>query len=129
MAELRLPVVDFSPLILRSTSILNFQLHSFGNVAKEKINDSQFTINLGNDDDEYIDMGSDDDFDHVQSFLLADLLGGSSDLINVVLNVSDIGDNDGIYFGSDDDFPPKFSWLLDTSASQRRAAAQFPSLY
>ena len=76
-AELRLPVVDFSPLIWPLSSILSFQLRSCGNVAKEKINDHQFTIDLDDDNDEYIDIGSDDDFDQVQKFLLANLLGRS----------------------------------------------------
>ena len=44
-------------------------------LAKEKINDHQFTID--DDNDEYIDIGSDDDFDQVQNFLLADLLDRS----------------------------------------------------
>ena len=76
-AELRLPVVDFSPLIWLSSIILSFQLRSCGNVAKEKKNDHQFTIDLGDDNDEYIDIGSDDDFDQVQIFLLADSLDRS----------------------------------------------------
>jgi len=51
---------------------------AFGNVTKEKINDRQFTINLADDDDdEYVDIGCDDDFDHLQIVLLAESIDRS----------------------------------------------------
>ena len=75
-ADLRLSVVDFFPFILAfnhnnfSIVWLHFEM------SHKKNNGCQFNIDLG-DDEEDIDFGPEDDFDHVQNFSLADFLNRS----------------------------------------------------
>ena len=45
-------------------------------MLQKKNNGLRFAIDLGDDEDD-IDFGSEDDFDHVQNFSLADLLNRS----------------------------------------------------
>ena len=45
-------------------------------MSQKKNNGRRFAIDLGDDEDD-IDFGSEDDFDHVQNFSLADLLDRS----------------------------------------------------
>jgi hypothetical protein len=97
------------------------------------LNDSQFTINLGNDNDETLIW--------VPTMISITFRVLCWRLINIVLNVSDIGDNDGIGFGC---FRRRFSSQnVGSSLSSMttepfsavgpkcvsKAAAQFPSLY
>ena len=70
-------------------------------MSQRKNNGRRFAIDLGDDDDD-IDFGSEDDFDYVQKFSLADLLD-RSDRTRAILTI----DDDSIDFGSDEDFGPE----------------------
>ncbi len=73
-------------------------------MSQKKNNGRRFAIDLGDDEDD-IDFGFGDDFDHVQNICW----GICS--IDVVLNASNLHNDDSIDFGSDEDFAPK-KWAL-----------------
>ena len=77
-------------------------------MSQKKNNGRRFAIDLGDDVDQLIDFGSEDDLDHVQNFSLADLLDRSDQRR---AERSNLDDNDGIDFGSDEDFAPE-EWAL-----------------